>query len=345
MTKFHPWLLTALVCVVLSTPIFAQERDIPVTIKELELDDAIKEFQEFRVELQTYQKEISESRQVAQEIGQILEDLRATASPKNDFNEAAILEAIAGYLNQVVAKQVGLVDYLESQRYRISYYAGQMASAVRPQELAMLFGTQEQNLASIATRTRSLSKVQDEIRAFVDVLEDGQFDRSTFRPMPGMPAEKKKGLNRLLYRYQQERDALSLAKKRLQLVNQSTRRMEGGPQTPEVDTDLLMGQMFGALGQIRLQMSVDLMNLENLMTSYAKSSRTQEILIAFSNLVQLQGDMEGPSPELAGILDWLQESSLRKITFAAEGLDAPGLSLDSTNDLLREAYGSAGSSQ
>ena len=81
------------------------------------------------------------------------------------------------------------------------------------------------------------------------------------------------------------------------------------------------------------------------MTSYAKSSRTQEILIAFSNLVQLQGDMEGPSPELAGILDWLQESSLRKITFAAEGLDAPGLSLDSTNDLLREAYGSAGSSQ
>jgi len=344
-TKLHHWLLPGLSFLALSNPIFAQERDIPVTIKELELDDAIKEFQEFRVELQTYQVEISESRKVAQEIGQILEDLRSTASPENDFNEAAILQAISGYLNQVVAKQVGLVDYLESQRYRISYYAGQMASAVRPQELAMLFGTQEQNLASIANRTRSVSKVQDEIRAFVDVLEEGQFDRSTFRPMPGLPADKKKSLNRLLYRYQQERDALSLAKKRLQLVNQSTRRIDGGPQTPEVDTDLLMGQMFGALGQIRLQMSVDLMNLENLMSGYAKSSRTQEILIAFSNLVQLQGDMEGPSPELAGVLDWLQESSLRKITFAAEGLDAPGLSLDRSNDLLREAYGSSGSSQ
>ncbi len=320
----------------------AQEREIPVTIKELDLDDAIKEFQQFRVELQTYQKEIGESRKVAQELGQMLEDLRKTASADNDYNEGAILEAISGYLDQVVSKQVSLVDYLESQRYRISYYAGQMAAAVRPQELAMLFGTSEQNLTAIESRTRSLGKIQDEIRKYVDSLNEGQFDRATFRPLPGLPADQKKGLNRLLYRYQQERDALALAKKRLQLVNQSTRSMNGGAQAPEVDTDLLMGQMFGALGRIRLQMSIDLMNLENLMEGYARSARTQEILVAFSNLVQMQGDMEGPSPELAGVLDWLQESSLRKITFAAEGLNAPGLSLDSSSELLREAYGTDG---
>jgi hypothetical protein len=324
---------------------FAQERAVPVTIKELELDDAIKEFQQFRVELQTYQKEIGESRTVAQEIGQMLEDLRKTASADNDYNEAAILEAISGYLNQVVAKQVGLVDFLESQRYRISYYAGKMASAVRPQELAMLFGTPEQNLVAIESRTRSLAGIQDQIRTYVDSLDGEQFDLATFRPMPGMPADQKKGLNRLLYRYQQERDALALAKKRLQLVNQSTRSLNNSAKVPDVDTDLLMGQMFGALGRIRLQMSIDLMNLESLMEGYSRSARTQEILVAFSNLVQMQGDLEGPSPELAGVLDWLQESSLRKITFAAEGLNAPGLSLDSSTDLLREAYGSGGDSQ
>ena len=326
----------------LGTTAIAQEREVPVTIKELDINEAIKEFQDFRVVLQTYQTEITESRSVAQEIGMILEDLRKTASADNDYNEAAILEAIGGYLDQVVAKQVGLVDFLESQRYRISYYAGKMASAVRPQELAMLFGTPEQNLIAIESRTRSLSKVQEEIREYVDGLEEGRFDLASFRPNPAMSSDQKRALNRLLYRYQQERNALALAKKRLQLVNQSTRAAQGGAQVPDLDTDLLMGQMFGALGQIRLQMSIDLMNLENLMAGYAQSARTQEILEAFANLVQLQGDMEGPSPELAGVLDWLQESSLRKITYAAEGLEAPGLSLDNSSDLLREAYGESG---
>jgi len=323
----------------------AQEREVPVTIKELDLDEAIREFQGFRQELQAYQKEISESRKIAQETAQILEDLRRTASPENNFNEPAILQAIQGYLEQVVARQIDLVDYLESQRYRISYYAGRMAAAIRPQELAMLFGTPEQNLAAIETRTRSLAGIRDQIRRFVDGLDPAWFDRETFRPLPGMPADQQRDLNRLLYRYQQERDALALAKKRLQLVSQSSRDLRGNPDLPDVDTDLLMGQMFGALDRIRLQMSIDLMHLEYLLDGYARSSRTQEILKAFGDLMQMQGDIEGPSPELAGILDWLQESSMRKISLAAEGLNAPGLPVDRSADLLREAYGGAPDSQ
>ena len=52
--------------------------------------------------------------------------------------------------------------------------------------------------------------------------------------------------------------------------------------------------MFGTLDRIRLQMSMDLMFLEQLLGGYARSSRTQDILSAFQNLVEMQGDLEGP---------------------------------------------------
>jgi hypothetical protein len=117
-------------------------------------------------------------------------------------------------------------------------------------------------------------------------------------------------------------------------------RRNAGPQGPEleINADLLVGQMFGALDRIRLQMSMDLMYLEHLLTGYAQSSRTQEILDAFQSLVELQGDLEGPSPELSSVLDWLQDSSTRRINLSASGLARPGLRVPKYSDLLREAY-------
>ena len=102
--------------------------------------------------------------------------------------------------------------------------------------------------------------------------------------------------------------------------------------------DLLVGQMFGTLDRIRLQMSMDLMYLENLLGGYAHSSRTQEILEAFQNLIELQGDLEGPSPELASILDWLQDSSTRRLSLSAASLSRPGVEVPRYSELLREAY-------
>ena len=119
----------------------SQDRGVPVTIKELNISDAIAEFQSFKDKLGTFRTEISEGRAMAQETAQILDDLRASASPENNFNEKPILGAITGYVDGVLGKQVELVDFLESQRYRISYYANQMAASVRPEDLAILFGT------------------------------------------------------------------------------------------------------------------------------------------------------------------------------------------------------------
>lgn len=316
--------------------------DVPVTIKELDVEGAIAEFRSFQERLGEYRDEIGASRAVAVETGQILSELRSTASPENDFNEAAILETVAAYMNGVVAKQVSLVDFLESQRYRISYYASQMAASVRPEDLAILFGTVEQNDAAIGANVRAIDGVQQQIAAFVDTLPPEWFDPDSFRATSDMPRDVREKLDALVFRYSQERNALDVAKKRLQLVRAAQRQastVEGADL--ELDSDLLVGQMFGALDQVRMQMSMDLLFLEQLLSGYARSARTQSILDAFQDLVELQGALDGPNPELASVLDWLQDSSIRRLSLSASGLERPGLDVPRYSDVLREAYSAA----
>ena len=125
--------------------------------------------------------------------------------------------------------------------------------------------------------------------------------------------------------------------KRLQLVRSAGRTVPAG-LSPEIDADLLVGQMFGTLDRIRLQMSMDLLYLEHLLGGYSQSTRTQEILAAFQSLVELQGDLEGPSPELSSVLDWLQDSSTRRLTLGVSGLTEKSFDIPRASDLLREAY-------
>ncbi len=312
---------------------------VPVTIKELDIEGAIREFKDFQRRLGKFREEIGEGRVIAKETSQILEELRGTASPDNNYNEGPILEAVVAYVDGVIVNQVELVDFLESQRYRISYYAKKMASSVRPEDIALLFGTEEQNDAAIAAHVTAQDGAQRAIADFVDSLPPDQFDPETFRPTRTMPRETRQKLDTLLYSYQQEKNALKLAKKRLQLVRAAQRNVGGAQGIElEIDTDLLVGQMFGALDRIRLQMSIDLMFLENLLGGFARTSRTKEILEAFQTLVEMQGDLEGPSPELSSVLDWLQDSSTRRITLSAKGLARPGLQIPRYSDLLREAY-------
>ena len=313
-------------------------RDVPVTIKELDVSEAIREFKDFRQKLGEYHKEIGEGRQLAEETGQILEDLRRTAGPENDYNEDAILEAVAGYIDGVIESQIELVDFLESQRYRISYYANKMATSVRPEHMALLFGSEEQNAAAIEMRVRELESARQGLADFVDGLPEEQFDRVTFQPTRDLPRETKRQLDALVYRYQQERNALDFAKRRLGIVRSAQRRDTDPGAALDIDADLLVGQMFGTLDRIRLQMSMDLMYLESLLGGYAQSSRTKEILEAFQSLIELQGDLEGPSPELGGILDWLQDSSTRRISLSAASLSRPGLEVPRYSSLLKEAY-------
>ena len=321
----------------------AQDDDppgVPVTIKELDVEGAIAEFQSFKQRLGTYRDKISEGRSLAQETSQILAELRSTASPENDFTETQILAAISGYVDDVLGAQIELVDFLESQRYRISYYAGKMAASVRPEDLAILFGTLEQNDAALAASVANVDAASQRVRAFVDRLPPDQFDKRTFRANASMPRETREELNRLVSVYQAQKNGLELAKKRLQLVRAAQRGGKIADSAAlEIDSDLLVGQMFGALDRIRLQMSMDLLSLEQLLSGYARSARTQGILDAFQSLVELQGDLEGPSPELSGVLDWLQDSSVRRLSLSASGLARPGLDVPRSSDLLREAYG------
>jgi len=331
----------------LSSPVAAQgDGDVPVTIKELDVESAIQEFKAFQQRLSTFRDEIGQGQGVARETAQILDELRATAGPENNFNEGPILEAVSAYVGQVIQKQVDLVDFLESQRYRIAYYANKMASSVSPEDMALLFGTVEQNDAAITLRVQSMSSAQQALADFIDTLPPEHFDREGFRPLRGMTAEERQTLNAHIYRYQQERNSLELSKKRLQLVRSSQRGARGQERDAlDIDADLLVGQMFGALDRIRLQMSMDLVYLEQLLGGYARSSRTQEILDAFQNLMELQGDLQGPSPELAGVLDWLQDSSTRRISLSAANLARPGLEIPRSTDLLREAYQGARGTQ
>ena len=318
------------------------DRDVPVTLKEIDLDEAIREFQAFQTRLGEYREEIGAGRSVARETAQMLEELRASAAPENDFNEEAILGAVEGYVDDVIAKQVELVDFLESQRYRISYYASRMAASLHGEDLALLFGTEEQCRGAIEFRVGELAGAQSELADYVDKLPESWLDRGTFRPTRDMPRDVKRELDFLLYRCQQEQNALDLAKKRLEVVRAARRAgsTSGGPP-PEIDADLLVGQMFGALDRIRMQMSMDLLYLEHLLSGYSRSARTQEILEAFQDLVELQGDLEGPSPELAGVLDWLEDASTRRIAIGAAGFARPGLSVPRYSDVLRQNYASA----
>jgi len=315
-----------------------KSKGVPVTIKELDLQGAMKEFQDFRQRLGEFRDGISEGRKVANETAQILTDLRESANGENNYNEAPIMKAITGYVDAVLEKQVGLVDFLESQRYRISYYANKMAASLRPEELALLFGTEEQNDAAIVSRVGSLDQAKTRIADFVDALPPEEFDKDAFRPLSTMSPEKRRSLDSLLYQYQQEQNALDFAKKRLQIVRAGSRLSTAPDVTAEINPDLLIGQMFGTLDRIRLQMSLDLMYLEQLLANYSRSAQTQEILEAFQNLVEMQGNLEGPSPELAGVLDWLQDSSVRRISLSANRLSQPGIEIPRYSDLLRQAY-------
>ena len=324
------------------SPAPSTQDDVPVTIKELDVDGAIREFRDFQKRLGEFREEISEGRSIAQETSQILQELRDAATAENGYNEEEILEAVGNYVDGVLAKQVNLVDFLESQRYRISYYANKMASSVRPEDLAVLFGTVEQNDSAIAGHVKSVDASQRALADFVDKLPEGQFDRESFRPNRTMSRETRQQLDTLLYKYQQERNGLELAKKRLQLVRAAHRNVGSVNGVDiEIDSDLLVGQMFGALDRIRLQMSMDLMFFEQLLGGYARSSRTQDILDAFASLVEMQGDLEGPSPELSSVLDWLQDSSIRRLTLSASGLKRRNLPIPRYSDLLREAYAGA----
>jgi len=321
----------------------AQVRDeVPVTLKELDVVGAIREFELFQQELERYRLEISEGKEMAVETAQMLEDLRASASDDNDQNEGPILDVIRGYVEGVISKQVDLVDFLESQRYRISYYANQMAASVRPEDLVLLFGSVDQNAVAVSARVRAVEVAQSSIAEFVDRIPEKWLDRSSFRPRASMPLETKQQLDSLLYRYQQERSSRDLAKQRLRLVREMQRANSSiDPRAPDVNPDFLLGQMFGALDRVRLQMSVDLLSLENFLSRFAQSSRTQEILLAFQRLVELQGGLEGPSPGLASVLDWLQTSSFRNLRLGAGGLRGPGVQIPQASDLLREAYQAA----
>jgi hypothetical protein len=315
-----------------------EDQEVPVTIKELDLAEAMREFQAFQRKLGEFREEIGAGREIARETAGILEELRASAAPENDFNEGAILDAVGAYVDGVLQKQVELVDFLESQRYRITYYANKMASSVRAEDLALLFGTETQNEEAIGARVTELERARGAIADFIDALPPGEFDRATFRATSRMSGQTKQELDGLLYVYQQEKNALDFAKKRLELVRSAGRAVPGGATAPDVDADLLVGQMFGALDRIRLQMSLDFLYLERLLQGYSQSTRTQEILTAFQSLIELQGDIEGPSPELSSVLDWLQDSSARRISLGASRFSRPGLDVPRAPELLREAY-------
>jgi hypothetical protein len=269
----------------------------------------------------------------------MLGELRRTASEENGYNEEQILEAIGGYIDGVIGKQAKLVDFLQSQRYRISYYANRMAASVRPEDIAVLFGTERGNLRHLQQRTKQLDTSGREIAAFIDTLSKEEFDRKTFRPLPSMSAAKRRKLAQLELRYQNSKNALSIAKSRLRLVREAARAKTAGLGKVDLNVDLLLSQMFGTLDRIRLQMSRDLLYLETFLSNYERSERTQEILKALQQLVSLQGGMEGPSPGLANVLDWLEDTSVRKLTAGLEDVESGSPAFPRSSDLLREAYG------
>lgn len=56
--------------------------EVPVTIREIDLAEAIRGFQAFRERLESFQEELGEGRAIAEETAQILAELRRTAGPE-----------------------------------------------------------------------------------------------------------------------------------------------------------------------------------------------------------------------------------------------------------------------
>lgn len=310
--------------------------EVPVEIKEVNVAEAIREFQVFERQLEKYRKAVSNGQKAASDISAMLTDLRDDAKKENNFNEKEILGAIGGYVDGVVQKQADLIDFLQSQRYRITYYANKVAASVRSEDIQALFGTQEGNLRRLRSRTRNLKGMSREISDFIDSLSPREFSKASFQPLPGMSARKRKKLQQLQIRYQNAKNAKSIAESRLRLVREAARVSNRSAGTPDINVDVILSQMFGALDRIRLQMSSDLLYLEAYLARFEKSARTQEIVKALQQLVSLQGGLDGPSPGLANVLDWLEESSVRKL--AIETPDGMSDAFPRTTDLLREAY-------
>lgn len=325
-------------------PARAQEdpaSNVEVTIKEVDLPQAIEAFREFQTRLDEYRRQVTEGQEVAEEISAILADLKSSATAENNYNEEPVMAVLGDYVEQVMARRVDLIDFLESQRFRISYYANKMAASVRPEDVALLFGTRQQNTASIRSLSRNVAGVEREIADFLDSLDATAFDHQTFRPLPGISAEDRRRLAELQYRYQNSRGALEVAKSRLRLVEESSRAAAGVARNPELNVDLMLAQMFGTLDRIRLQMSADLLYLESYLTHYEQSSRAQDVFQAFQQLIAIQGGIEGPSQGLANVLDWLQESSYRQ--WSPNLTQAPfARTFSQSSDMLREAYERAG---
>ncbi len=171
--------------------------EIPVVIEEVDVTKAIKEFKDFERRLEKYRKAVTEGQKAASEIGTMLEELRKTAKKDNGFNEKAILKAINGYVDGVVQKQAGLVDFLQSQRYRISYYANKVAASVRSEDIAKLFGTRKGNLRRLRDRRRVLKDISKEVTQYIDTLSKREFSKTSFQPLPGISASKRRQLNQL----------------------------------------------------------------------------------------------------------------------------------------------------
>ena len=313
----------------------AQE-EIPVAIQEVDVQEAIREFKEFETRLEQYRVAVSEGQQAATEISTMLTELRSGGNAENNFNEAEILKAISGYVDGVIVKQSELIDFLQSQRYRISYYANKVAASVRPEDITALFGTREGNLRRLGERKRVLKDAGAQVAGFIDTLSPREFNKTSFQPLPGMSAAKRRKLHEMELRYQNSKNAVKVAESRLRLVRGAARAARATGAAPTVNVDLILSQMFGALDRIRLQMTSDLLFLESYLARYEQSARTQEIVRALQQLISLQGGMEGPSPGLSGVLDWLEESAVRKLSI--DDFDERGEAFPRSSDLLREAY-------
>src|SRR5690606_22199854 len=83
--SFNPIALLALLSVAAASQgQGARQDEVPVTIKELDVEGAIREFQDFQRRLGEYREGIGEGRAIAQETSQILAELRASATAEND---------------------------------------------------------------------------------------------------------------------------------------------------------------------------------------------------------------------------------------------------------------------
>ena len=191
----------------------AQEKtsEVPVEIKEVDVAEAIKEFQAFEKRLEEYRKAVSSGQKAATDISAMLADLRKGANKENNFNEKEIIAAIGGYVDGVVQKQADLIDFLQSQRYRITYYANRVAASVRSEDIAALFGTQEGNIRRLQSRTRAYKTASKDVAKFIDGLSPREFSRATFQPLPGMSETKRRKLQQLQLRYQTQKNAVSIA--------------------------------------------------------------------------------------------------------------------------------------